>query len=164
MSEEVRIRAAVPADAAGLLTLVKRLQQETDLITVDEQLDRLTLDKEAAILERLNTSGTNLVAVASLDTTLVGLVTIMEQTPAVGELGIAVLNDYQGMGLGSALLDLAVDWFTKLSRLQRLLLTVKESNQRALRLYQHAGFQIIARHHDILTMTYKNDQSESASQ
>ncbi|USS90044.1 GNAT family N-acetyltransferase [Fructilactobacillus carniphilus] len=163
MSEDVRLRAAVSDDATTLLTLAKRLRQETDLIMVDEQLDHLTPAMEAAAVERLNASGTNLVAVAAVSTKLVGLVTITEQNPAVGELGIAVLKDYQGLGLGAALLDLAVDWFINLSRLEQLRLTVKESNQRALHLYQHSGFQITQQQHDIFTMTYKNDRSESAS-
>ncbi|USS87783.1 GNAT family N-acetyltransferase [Fructilactobacillus hinvesii] len=152
MSDEVQLRAARATDATALLTLVAQLRHETKLITVDDNLDHQTPAAEAAALERLNASGTNLVVVAALGAELIGLVTITQTSSITGELGIAVLNAYQGLGLGSALLEMALDWFETQSQLSELVLTVKPSNTRAQHLYHQAGFQTTATTETLITM------------
>jgi putative acetyltransferase len=59
-----------------------------------------------------------------------------------GEIGMAVRDDFQGQGVGTALLQAALDLADQWLNLQRLELEVYTDNAPALRLYQKFGFGI----------------------
>ena len=59
-----------------------------------------------------------------------------------GEIGMAVRDDWQGRGVGTALMQAAVDLADKWLNLSRLELTVFIDNAPAIRLYQKFGFTI----------------------
>ena len=65
----------------------------------------------------------------------------------VGELGMAIRDDWQGRGAGSALLQAAVDFADKWLNLSRLELDVYTDNQPAIALYKKFGFVIEGTHH-----------------
>lgn len=60
----------------------------------------------------------------------------------VGQIGMAVRDDWQGQGVGSALLQAAVDLADKWLNLRRLELEVFVDNAPAIRLYEKFGFTI----------------------
>jgi putative acetyltransferase len=60
----------------------------------------------------------------------------------VGQLGMAVRDDWQGKGAGSALMQAAVDLADKWLNLERLELEVYTDNEPAVRLYKKFGFVI----------------------
>jgi L-phenylalanine/L-methionine N-acetyltransferase len=60
----------------------------------------------------------------------------------VGGIGMAVHDDFQGQGVGTALLRAAIDMADNWLNLQRLELTVFVDNEPAVRLYKKCGFEI----------------------
>jgi L-phenylalanine/L-methionine N-acetyltransferase len=60
----------------------------------------------------------------------------------VGQIGMAVRDDWQGKGVGTALLQAAVDLADKWLNLTRLELEVHTDNESAIRLYKKFGFNI----------------------
>ena len=60
----------------------------------------------------------------------------------VGQIGMAVRDDWHGKGAGTALMEAAVDLADKWLNLMRLELDVYTDNQAAIRLYQKFGFVI----------------------
>jgi L-phenylalanine/L-methionine N-acetyltransferase len=60
----------------------------------------------------------------------------------VGQLGMAVRDDWQGKGAGTALMQAAVDLADKWLNLERLELDVYTDNEAAIRLYKKFGFVI----------------------
>lgn len=60
----------------------------------------------------------------------------------VGSLGMAVRDDWQGKGVGSALMQAAVDVADRWLNLTRLELEVFTDNELAIRLYKKFGFEI----------------------
>ena len=60
----------------------------------------------------------------------------------VGQIGMAVRDDRQGQGVGTALLQAGVDLADQWLNLRRLELEVYADNERAVRLYQKFGFVI----------------------
>jgi putative acetyltransferase len=60
----------------------------------------------------------------------------------VGGIGMAVRDDFQGRGVGTALLQAAVDMVDNWLNLLRLELTVFTDNEPAIRLYKKCGFEI----------------------
>jgi putative acetyltransferase len=61
-------------------------------------------------------------------------------------LGMAVRDDYQGKGVGTALLRELIDAADNWLGLRRLELTVYTDNERAIRLYQRFGFETEGTH------------------
>jgi putative acetyltransferase len=60
----------------------------------------------------------------------------------VGQIGMAVRDDWQGKGVGTALMQAAVDLADKWLNLERLELDVYIDNERAIGLYKKFGFEI----------------------
>lgn len=60
----------------------------------------------------------------------------------VGQIGMAVRDDWQGKGVGTALMGAAIDLAERWLNLSRLELDVYTDNEPAIRLYQKFGFVI----------------------
>jgi putative acetyltransferase len=60
----------------------------------------------------------------------------------VGSIGMAVRDDWQGKGVGTALMQAAIDLADKWLNLSRLELEVYIDNEPAVRLYRKFGFQV----------------------
>jgi putative acetyltransferase len=60
----------------------------------------------------------------------------------VGTIGISVADDFQGQGVGTALMQAALDLADNWLNLRRLELEVYTDNEPAVRLYARAGFVI----------------------
>jgi putative acetyltransferase len=63
----------------------------------------------------------------------------------VGQIGMAVRDDFQGQGIGTALLQAGVDLADQWLNLRRLELEVYTDNEPAVRLYKKFGFVIEGR-------------------
>ena len=145
MAEEVvDVRPAEVTDAAQLLALLAQLGRESNTFTVDDGIEELSETDEAEQIERISGTTTNVIFVAVLGDRLIGVSTVQASTDfsaAQGEVGVAVLKEFWGMGLGTALVEESLDWARNYSSLERLVLTVQLRNTRAAKLYQHLGFE-----------------------
>ena len=78
----------------------------------------------------------------------------------VGVLGVGVLREWRGQGVGTALIRAAMEkaWASEFTRIE---LTVREGNQEAITLYRHLGFVQEGRHLNtvLLDGTYENTLS-----
>lgn len=140
---EVELRLADAVDASQVLTLLKQLTQESDTFMVDTDLRQIDVATEARQIDLINQTKTNLLAVAEYDNQLIGIITVDQVNCVEGELGVAVLADFQHNGIGTALVDLAVDWFDSFSQLNELSLQVYETNTVAVNLYKRFDFEMI---------------------
>jgi L-phenylalanine/L-methionine N-acetyltransferase len=64
----------------------------------------------------------------------------------VGEIGMAVRDDWQGKGIGSALMEAALDLADNWLNLTRVELTVYTDNAGGIALYEKFGFEIEGTH------------------
>ncbi|MGX7173932.1 GNAT family N-acetyltransferase [Enterococcus ratti] len=150
MSEEVAltIREAKPEDASELLRLMQQIDEETDFLVLDEKGLELTSEVLAIEISYLQESINNLLLVAITDKKIIGLVSVKAKDQYriahIGEIGISILKEYWGMGLGTMMLEEVLCWVKENGVLFRLELDVQTRNKRAIRLYQKMGFQIEA--------------------
>jgi ribosomal protein S18 acetylase RimI-like enzyme len=142
---EIEIRPAVPGDASALIAHLKALAHEPGIniplapdeitLTVAEERDRLASfdDNPRAIL-----------LVAMRGGELLGELTIRglsnrRAVQHVATLGMSVRVDARGQGVGSALLEAALEWAAE-HAFSRVELYVYARNTPAIALYEKHGF------------------------
>lgn len=146
---DLTLRQARFEDAEALITLLNQLGQETEFMSFDRFGMGLNPDILGSHLEALAESSHQLLLVAQMGPELVAVASISgDNDPRVrhiGEVGIGVLQEYWGLGLGSMLLEELLDWAEGSQELFRLELKVQVQNLRARRLYEKFGFELEAR-------------------
>ena len=147
MGEEldVTIREAIPEDAGKLLKTTRQIGRETEFLVMDEKGINLPEELLAIQLEDIYESPNNVLFVALLGEQIIGTASLKgsneKRIAHIAELGISILKDYWGMGLGSILMEELLIWAQESQMIYRIELTVQEQNTTAIYLYEKFGFQ-----------------------
>jgi RimJ/RimL family protein N-acetyltransferase len=145
MNQHLVVRRADESDASSLLTLRKRLFEETEFMLWEPGEFRDTPDDERQRIARLNGQHNAACFVAESGGELVGFLNAMgakiNRLRHSTTLALGVLRSHWGLGVASALLAHALAWARE-ERLVRVELTVHTTNERAVGLYRRAGFEI----------------------
>ena len=139
----ITIRPSTPADAPAVRALYQRVSRESGGLA--RQPDEITADYVRHFLSRAQALGVGLVAeqagqlVAEIHTYASGLRIFAH---VLGDLTVAVDASVQGRGLGRRLFEtLLAAVQTRFPQVSRVELLVRESNARALVLYEQLGFR-----------------------
>ena len=149
MEYELLIREAEPKDAAALVSFLNRVSVETDFTSLDRD-GILMIDTEMELfLDKQAHSENQITLLALLNDKIAGIVNITadqrQRVRHIGDLFIVIGKRYWNNGLGSFLLEEAIEWAQASDILRRLQLTVQTRNQAAVHLYQKHGFVIEGR-------------------
>lgn len=145
---EAVLQSPRPEDAAGLIDFIKTSSGETEFLArYPEEWDFLTVEKEEAWAKRMAEAPDALAITAYVDGRVVGNADINFRggikTSHRAVIAIAILRDYWGLGIGSAifegLLAAAREKGVMLVELEYM-----EGNERGRRLYEKFGFKIVA--------------------
>lgn len=145
---EAVLQSPRPEDAAGLIDFIKTSSGETEFLArYPEEWDFLTVEKEEAWAKRMAEAPDALAITAYVDGRVVGNADINFRggikTSHRAVIAIAILRDYWGLGIGSAifegLLAAAREKGVMLVELEYM-----EGNERGRRLYEKFGFRIVA--------------------
>lgn len=142
MSDDVvSMKEATSTDAELVLSLLKKISQETPVVMIPH-LQELSVEDEQTSLAEINDRDDCLVLMACLGEQPVGILTItrISGTNPIGELGVAVLKKYWHNGIATMLVDEGEYWFNHYSSLTKLVLDVFEDNRRALEIYERLNF------------------------
>jgi ribosomal protein S18 acetylase RimI-like enzyme len=136
----VWLRPAIEEDAVAIIRAVDSVAREQAyLIRSRFEVEE---DWERAFIAKAREQG-NLLLVALLGGEVVGWVTLFRSQAEfmrhTAQLGIGVVQDYRGIGLGSALMAYALEWAAE-QGIEKVSLGVRSSNQRAQVLYHKLGF------------------------
>jgi Acetyltransferases, including N-acetylases of ribosomal proteins len=140
MSEELKLREAIPEDAASLLAFLKKASQQSDFISFADMKD-VTVDAEAIALDAIYQSKYDELIVAIFDGQVVGYSRLENNDDEKAEFGVVVDKDFWNNGIGSYLLEDAINWAFD-SPLKEIFLEVYKNNSIAIHLYQKYGFTI----------------------
>jgi L-phenylalanine/L-methionine N-acetyltransferase len=144
MSEKITVRAALPEDADAIFAIaslpkVRHGTLQMPYQSRDVWRERLSKSEEGH--HRL---------VAEVDGQVLGLaglhVVVTPRRRNVGEIGMMVHDDFQGQGIGRALLDAMLDLADNWLDLHRIELQVYTDNAPAIHLYESHGFVIEGTH------------------
>jgi len=135
------LRPARPTDARGLSRLFAEVRAEGRWLVTPPSA--LSSPSEAFFIGEMLRSGDGLALVAEADGEVVGNVLVSLERNAVsdhiGTLSICVADAWRDVGIGSALVGAAVDW-ARARGLGKLALGVFPDNERAIAVYERAGF------------------------
>jgi ribosomal protein S18 acetylase RimI-like enzyme len=141
---QIRIRAISEKDSEGFHACLGAVSRERKYLGI---LEAPTLENTRKWLEEgIKQGEIRLVALSSSQ--IVGWCDIETHTREgfrhVGKLGMGILKDYRGQGLGRALLEATLA-AAREQKLERVELEVYASNLVAIRLYETYGFQLEGR-------------------
>ncbi|MCO4595218.1 acetyltransferase, GNAT family [Streptococcus infantarius subsp. infantarius] len=143
--QEVIVEEAQLSDAKALVNLLSQVSQETDFVVAETILSQEDME---IFLERHLESVNEICLVVRVGKELAGVLNVSStsspQTNHIGDIFIAVQEKYWGYGLGSLLMEVALDWACHTPVIRRLELTVQDRNSRAVHLYEKFGFKIEA--------------------
>jgi len=129
---EFTVRPARPGDAPAMARLFAAVAAERDGIATEPPVD---LDERAAVFA----AGAVRSAVADAHGAIIGLMHVEASRHGFGELSMAVGRDWRGRGVGSALVQAAIDW-ARGQGLHKLCLEVFPHNAAGIALYRKSGF------------------------
>ena len=145
----LRIHSAEGADAKAVCDLFTRTHGQTDYLLAYPEENSFTVEQEAAFLHRLLKSDREVMLLSEVDGVLCGCASVC----AVGvkyklrhraEFGISVDKPFCGLGIGTELTQTAIVCAQE-AGYRQLELDVVAGNDRAVRMYEHAGFQEFGR-------------------
>ena len=143
--KNVDIRQATVDDAQEFVELLKLVDSESEFLLWEPGERDLTVDQQRARLENSFNSATTRTTVAC-DTTLGKLFGFCwcaagerNRTRHELSLALALLQDYHGHGIGTALLNTQIEW-ARSQGFRRMSLSVSPSNSAAIHIYKKAGF------------------------
>ena len=149
MEYELLIREAEPGDAVELVTFFKSCQFRDRFYQLDGDGILLTGEEMEVFLNKQASSDNQISLLAFLNGKIAGLVNITadqrKRVRHIGDLFIVIGKRYWNNGLGSLLIEEAIEWAQASGILRRLQLTVQTRNQAAVHLYQKHGFVIEGR-------------------
>src|SRR5688572_6910991 len=142
---KIEVRAAELSDAEALTRLFAHRNAYAQTL-------QLPLQSLEVWRRRLTTNDSaQITLVATVAGELVGNLGLTRFTRPrrahVGEIGMGVRDDWQSKGVGSALLEAALDLADNWLGLRRIELHVHADNERAVALYRKFGFEVEGTHH-----------------
>lgn len=139
------VRPAMPDDALGINTHLHRVaEEENNMISYSPgEFDR-TVSQDRTRIESALAADNSQIFVAVADYEIIGLCSCFGGV-RVGKyttsLGITVKREWRDHGVGTALMQAAIQWARENPEVHRLELGVLTSNERAIHLYRKLGFQ-----------------------
>jgi RimJ/RimL family protein N-acetyltransferase len=143
------IRKAEPKDAAEIVSMSTQIGGETDNLTFGTGEFYFTDDQEKQFISNIKNKENSLYIVAIVDGKIIGSLSFIssprKRLMHRGDMGIAVLKDYWGIGVGTCLMDYFLKWAYSNGITKKIDLQVREDNIRAINLYLKYGFKIEGR-------------------
>lgn len=144
MEYDLLVREAEVEDAAVLISLLNQIGQESEFTSLDPAGILMDESDMQAFIMKQAQSDNEITLLAFLNDELSGVINITaDQRPRVrhiGDIFLAIKKSFWGHGLGSILMEEAIEWAKSSASIRRLQLTVQKRNLAAVHLYQKMGF------------------------
>ena len=142
--KELLLRNAEASDGKAVLENFNQTHAETDWLLSYPDENTFDAEKESRFRERKATNQKEIEHVAVVDGKVVGTAGVdalgtRYKVAHRAEFGVSILKDYWGLGIGCAMMEACIKCAREAGYVQ-LELNVVEDNERAVSMYQKAGF------------------------
>ncbi len=144
--KEVCIRSPMAEDAPKVAEYSKKIFEDDRffLTTAEEARERHTAEKVQDYIQKVYSDPNQVTIITEADGCIVSMSHVecggYKRTQHVGQMGISILPDWRGIGLGTAILRAMIDWAAANPVIEKLALGVWAANPRAIELYKKMGF------------------------
>jgi RimJ/RimL family protein N-acetyltransferase len=144
--KEVCLRTPTAEDTKEVLKYLEEIFKDDRffLTTAEEGKEWQKIETEREFIQKSYANENNLMVISETDGLIVSMANIecsgKIRTRHVGQMGISILPDWRGVGLGTAILRAMIDWAAAYSVIEKLSLGVWAANQPAIGLYKRMGF------------------------
>lgn len=132
-------------DAAELTELVRYIMAKSEHLHTQADEFTITQEQQEKRIQTLLDHPDYLIIVANVDGKIVGTLDFLcgkqRKIAHHGSFGMSIHPEFQGMGIGRAMLESLLEWATANPRLETVRLQVHSKNERALALYRSVGFR-----------------------
>ena len=139
------IREAHIEDAEKVIKYILKVSEETDFLMSDSNERESDVKERGGILQNIQKSITSKMFLCEIDGKIAGICNLKgvdkKRVKHRVDLGITVLKEYWGNGIGRKLINHALE-YSKKNSIKKIELTVRTDNERALKLYKSLGFFI----------------------
>lgn len=141
------LRSMEKADAGAAIFALRRVAGETDFLLSEPEECGATLEQEENFIETMNSRPRDALIGAFVDGELVGMANIAQVSPRRrachrASVGISVLRDHWGKGIGTALMNACME-LARTAGYEQMELEVVDNNARAVTLYRRLGFACV---------------------
>lgn len=143
---QVVIREATPGDAAQMIAHMQRVAEEPDgMIVTGPGEFNLTVEEEQAVLDEHAKSDNSVFMVAEANGQIIGVLGCTGGKRKANRhstyLGMSIRKEWREQGIGTALMQAAIEWARGTGIITRMELEVFAHNARAIHVYEKCGFQ-----------------------
>lgn len=144
--KSVVVRQATPEDAPAYLEYMNQVFRDDRffLTTSEESQEWRTLEKVRERITKFQDPLQGMLLLAWDEDKAIAMADIIRGQKSrihhIGEIGMSILHEYRGFGLGTAMMQSLIDWAQKNAVLEKLALSVYADNTAARRLYEKMGF------------------------
>ncbi|CAM3098276.1 GNAT family N-acetyltransferase [Lactococcus laudensis] len=143
---EIIVREAEPKDAQKLINFLNQVGKESHFLTLDEVGILMTATQMSEYLAQIAEKDNNAYLLAIVNDEIAGVISLTadfhERIRHIGDLFIAVSQNFQGYGIGHILMADMLEFIQEIGVIKRLELQVQKRNERAIHLYQKNSFEI----------------------
>ena len=144
MEYDLLIREAEISDASEVIALLDQIGQESSFTSLDENGISMAESEMQIFIDKQAQSENQITLLAFLNDELAGIINVTaDQRPRVrhiGDIFLGIKKTFWGSGLGSILMEEAIEWAKTSGVIRRLQLTVQKRNLAAIHLYEKMGF------------------------
>ena len=157
------LQSPIESDAEQLLNMIKQACGETDYLTRYPEEWSITVEQEQRWINNFAVAESGVCIVCYINGIIAGNCQINFgcgiKTKHSATIGISILKDYWGLGIGSAMFEEMIE-IAKERGVEIIELGVIESNERALKLYEKYGFKIVRKRPNAFILKDGTMQSE----
>lgn len=147
--KKLSLRKIEEGDSAELVRLSIKMGGESDNLTFGIDDFYFTEEQQKNFISNIKDKDNCLYIAAILENKIVGTLSFVassrKRIEHRGDMGIAILKEFWGMGIGSSLMDYFLRWAYATEVIKKVDLQVREDNIHALNLYLKWGFKIEGR-------------------
>ena len=142
--KEITIRLATLEDASALLAMKLEYLENTTTIPLFQKEYPNDINYEVQLIQRLNLEKNSALLVAEYNGRLIGNIDLNGNQRLklfhTGVIGMGIRDGWRGLGVGTALMKVILDWTTTNNFISLLWLEVYDSNVGGKILYEKLGF------------------------
>ena len=142
-------------DAAEIRSVVKEYVEESEFIPYTPDEFNPTLQDEQKWIQSFDTPN-SLLLLAMVNGKIIGNISVNGMTRKMMShtacIGIGMLKQYRGLGIGSILFDYVLKWAKENPLIEILWLETYSTNNAGISLYKKYGFTEIGRHPDFVKL------------